>query len=156
MITLRKLITLLTLVHIALAFVQLVHAYNHGYVTDYGMDGWLADTPVGAHFDLESRDPDAQDISLQDVPGFFRFFFDLGDTVNGLAVIDYDVLSEITSANFLYVLVLGLRLFSLGVWFTVGGTLIKGVLESNLLSSKVGLLVLFGSIGILSTLGIFF
>ena len=66
------------------------------------------------------------------------------------------MLSAISSANFLYVLVLGLRLFSIGVWFTVGATLVKGVLESNLLSSKVGLVVLFGSLGILSGLGIFF
>ena len=156
MITLRRLITLLVLMHIAMAFVTLVHTYFNGYFTNYGMDGWLASTPIGSHFDLESTDMGAEDVSLSDVPGFFRFFFDLGDTVNSLASIDYAVLSEISSVNFLYVLVLGLRLFSVIVWFTVAAALIKGVLESNLLGSKVGLVVLFGSIGILSGLGIFF
>ena len=42
------------------------------------------------------------------------------------------------------------------MWLATAGALIKVVLDSNLLSSKVGLVVLFGGIGILSMLGILF
>ena len=122
----------------------------------YGMDGWLAHTPIGAHFDLESTDIGAHDVALTNVPEMFRFVFKLGDTVNGLAWVDYDWMHQISSINFLFLLVLALRLFSIGMWLATAGALIKAVLDSNLLSSKVGLVVLFGGIGILSMLGILF
>ena len=93
---------------------------------------------------------------MADVPGMFRFLFDLGDSVNSLASFDYPHLAAITSANFLFVLVLGLRIFSVAMWFASAGALMKTALDSNLLSSKVGLVVLFGGIGVLSALGIFF
>ena len=51
---------------------------------------------------------------------------------------------------------MGLRLLSIGIWFAVGAALVKTVLDSNLLSSKVGLAVLFGGLGILSGLGALF
>lgn len=159
MITLRKLAILLLVVHIACGFVELTRSYNNGYITGYGMDGWLAHTPIGSHFDLESTDSGSHDVGLQGaetVPGLFRFLFDLGDTVNSLASVNYDFMGEISSANFLFVLVLGLRIFSIGVWASAAGALTRTVLQSNLLSSKVGLVMLFGGVGILSALGIFF
>ena len=156
MITLRRLQVLLVVVHVGAAFVQLVTTYFNGYFTHYGMDGWLAHTPIGAHFDLESTDIGAHDVALTNVPEMFRFVFKLGDTVNGLAWVDYDWMHQISSVNFLFILVLALRLFSIGMWLATAGALIKVVLDSNLLSSKVGLVVLFGGIGILSMLGILF
>ena len=156
MITLRRLQILLIVVHVGAAFVQLVTSYYDGYVTDYGMDGWLAHTPIAAHFNLESQQAGAHDVTLQNVPGFFRFVFNLGDTVNGLARLDYQVLGAISAENFLYIAVLGLRVFSIAMWIATAGALIKIVLDSNLLSSKVGLVVLFGGLGVLSTLGILF
>ena len=159
MTTLRKAAVLLLVVHIAAAFVELTRSYYNGYLTGYGMDGWLAFTPIGSHFDLESTDSGSQDVGLQGietVPRIFQFLFDLGDTVNSLAVVNYDFLGEISSANFLFVLVLALRIFSIGVWPAAAGALGMTVLQSNLLSSKMGLVMLFGGIGILSALGIFF
>ena len=156
MITLRRLQVLLVVVHVGAAFVQLVTTYFNGYFTHYGMDGWLAHTPIGAHFDLESSDIAAHDVDKANIPGMFRFIFNLGDTVNGLAWVDYDWMYKISSVNFLFILVLALRLFSIGMWFATAGALTKVVLDSNLLSSKVGLVVLFGGIGILSSLGILF
>ena len=159
MITLRKVSILLLIVHIAAAFVELTRSYNNGYLTNYGMDGWLANTPIGSHFDLESTDSGSHDVGLQGietVPAIFRFLFDLGDTVNSLAIVNYDFMSEITAANFLFVLVLGLRIFSLAVWASSATALAQTVFQSNMLSSKVGLVMLFGGVGILSALGIFF
>ena len=97
----------------------------------------------------------AADVSQGNVPGLFHFLFDLGDTVNSFASFNYAFLGEISTENFLFLLVLGLRLLSIGIWFAVGGALVKTVLDSNLLSSKVGLAVLFGGLGILSGLGVF-
>ena len=156
MITLRRLNILLLVMHAAMAFVAGTKAYFDGYLSGHGISGWLAFTPVSAHFDLESSASGARDVSLTDVPGMFRFLFDLGDSVNSLASFDYPHLAAITSANFLFVLVLGLRIFSVAMWFASAGALMKTALDSNLLSSKVGLVVLFGGIGILSALGIFF
>lgn len=156
MITLRRLNVLLLVMHIAMAFVAGTKAYFDGYLSDHGVSGWLAFTPLSAHFDLESSVSGARDVSLANVPGMFRFLFDLGDSVNSLASFDYPHLAAITTANFLFVLVLALRGFSLVVWFASAGALIKTALDSNMLSSKVGLAVLFGGIGILSALGIFF
>ena len=156
MITLRRLNILLIVVHFGGAFVQLVTSYYDGHLTDYGMAGWLAHTPIGAHFDLDSTESRAQDVSLHNVPGFFRFLFDLGDSVNGLAAVSYDWMDEISSANFLFIVVLALRIFSIVMWFASAGALIKSALDSGLLSSKVGLVVLFGGAGILSALGILF
>ena len=156
MVTIRRLLMLLLAAHIGAAFVALTKTYFAGYVTTYGMDGWLAFTPIGAHFDLESTSSRAPDVEVQNVPGFFTLVFNLGDTVNSLASFDYAFLSEISIANFLFVLVLALRIFSIGVWFAAAGALIQTVLASNLLSSKVGLVVLFGGIGVLSAFGIFF
>ena len=156
MSTIRKLLMLLLTVHVGAAFVEFTRSYFNGYYTNYGMSGWLANTPIGSHFDLESTQTEAQDLALSDVPGFFTFVFDLGDTVNSLASLNYEFLNQFSSANFLFVLVLALRLFSIGVWFAAAGGVIQTVLQSNLLSSKVGLVVLFGGIGVLSALGIFF
>ena len=159
MTTLRKTAILLVIVHIAAAFVELTRSYYNGFLTTYGMDGWLAHTPIGAHFDLESTASGAHDVGLkgiETVPGFLRFLFDLGDTVNSLASVNYDFLSEISAANFLFILVLALRLFSIGVWFAAAAALVQTVMGSGLLSSKVGLVMLFGSVGILAVLGIFF
>ena len=156
MITLRRLNVLLLVMHVGMAFVAGTKAYFDGYLSDYGIGGWLAFTPLSAHFDLESGDSMAQDISPGNVPGMFRFLFDLGDSVNSLASFDYPHLAAITTANFLFVVVLALRIFSVVMWFASAGALVKTVLGSNLLSTKVGLVVLFGGIGILSTLGIFF
>ena len=156
MITLRKLLNFLAVAHVGAAFVALVTTYNNGYISDFGMSGWLAHTPIGSHFDLEANDSMAADVSQGNVPGFFRFMFDLGDTVNSFASFNYGFLGAISTENFLFLLVMGLRLLSIGIWFAVGGALVKTVLDSNLLSSKVGLVVLFGGIGVLSALGIFF
>ena len=156
---LRKLAILLLVVHIACAFVELTRSYNNGYLSSYGMGGWLAHTPIGSHFDLEDTGSGAHDVGLQGietVPGIFRFLFDLGETVNRLAIVHYDFMSEITAANFLFVLVLGLRIFSLGVWASAATALARTVFQSNMLSSKVGLVMLFGGVGILSALDIFF
>lgn len=156
MSALRKLQILLIVVHVGAAFVEFGRAYNKGYLSGYGMDGFLAYTPIGSHFDLQSDSVETQDVTRQNVPGIFDFLFDLGDTVNGLAAINYDWLSAISTVNFLFFLVLALRLFSIAMWFATAGALTKIVLDSNLLTSKVGLVVLFGGIGILSTLGILF
>ena len=156
MITLRRLQMVLVVMHAVMAFVAATKSYFDGYITGYGWSGWLAHTPVAAHFDLESTAVGAHDVTMQNVPGMFRFLFELGDTVNALASFGYPHLGEITSANFLFVVVLALRLFSVSMWFATAGALIKAVIDSNLLSSKVGLVVLFGGIGILSTLGVLF
>ena len=159
MTALRKAAILLMVVHIAAAFVELTRSYYNGYLTGYGMDGWLAHTPIGSHFDLEATDSGSHDVGLQGietVPRIFQFFFELGETVNRLAIVHYDFMSEITTANFLFVLVLGLRIFSIGVWASSAMALATTVFQSNLLASKVGLVMLFGGIGVLSALGIFF
>jgi len=159
MTVLRKAAILLMVVHIAAAFVELSRSYYNGYLTTYGMDGWLAHTPIGSHFDLEATDSGSHDVGLQGietVPRIFQFFFELGETVNRLAIVHYDFMSEITTANFLFVLVLGLRIFSIGVWASSAMALATTVFQSNLLASKVGLVMLFGGIGVLSALGIFF
>lgn len=159
MTLLRKVSILLVVIHIGAAFIELTRSYNNGYLTNYGMDGWLAHTPVGSHFDLESTASGAHDVGLQGVqtvPGFLTFLFDLGDTVNSLAIIDYDWMSQITTANFFFVIILALRLFSLGVWFAAGASLVGTVFQSGMLTSKVGLVLLFGGIGVLSAFGIFF
>ena len=142
------------IIHVGCAFLQLTVSYYSGQVTDYGMDGWLAVTPIGSHFDLEATGVDAPDVSLSNIPGFFTLFFDLGDTVNGFAVFKYGFLDQITEENLFYVIILGLRVVSVVVWIVVGGALIQMVLTSGLLGSRVGLIVLFGGIGILSVLGI--
>ena len=160
--TIRLLLMGLIVAHVGAAFVQLHQSYTEGDVQTYGLDGWLADTPLSSNeklkeeVDLEADEVDAREVNKVNVPAMFSLVFDLGDIVNSTAVFNYDFLGEISEDNFFYILVLGLRLASVAVWLTVAGALIRMVLQSGLLSSQVGLVVLFGSVGILSLLGIAF
>ena len=67
MITLRKVFHSVADSPYAAAFVELTRSYNGGYLTTYGMDGWLAHTPIGSHFDLESTDSGAHDVGLKEI-----------------------------------------------------------------------------------------
>ena len=154
MTTLRKIQVLLAVVHIACAIVQWNSSYQDGFVSNYGLQGWLAATPLGSHFDLEGADG-SHDVALANIPGFFRFFFDLGDTVNSLAWISYDWMSKITEANLVYLIIVGLRLFSIVVWGVTALALIAAVFRSNMTNSRIGLFLMLGGLGILSGMGAF-
>ena len=151
MTTLRKVQVLLIVIHVACAAVQWVVSYQHGFISNYGLTGWLAATPLGSHFNLGGADG-SHDVALANIPGFFKFFFNMGATVNALAWISYDWMSKITEANLVYLIIVGLRIFSIIVWAVTATALIAAAFQSNMLTNKIGIFLALGGLGILAGL----
>ena len=148
-----KLLIALVFIHAGLGFTQMVASYYGGGVADYGESGVLSHTPLVPLLNLDDGGPRCE-VALSNPRGLLECINNLGDTLNGLASINYAFLSNITADDgFVFNVVVLLRLAA--VLFSVGIALalVYVLFDSNLLTSKLGL-GLMGLGGLASVTGL--
>ena len=139
-----KLLTALVVIHMGLGFTQMSVSYFAGDVADYGSSGWISHTPLGTFMDLDSEQQiQSNQVSPSNLKGMLEFANNLGDSINGLASFGYGFLQDIQpSDGAVYMVVMAFRILSVLIWLALGMSLIYFLFDSNLLTSKVGLLLL--------------
>ena len=152
---LLKLLIFVIVIHLGMACTQVGVSYYGGDVADYGSAGIISHTPIGSFIDLEA--PPGGEVDEGGPLGLAKRLFDfaknMGDMINGLATFGYGFLTDIEPDDgAVYSVVIGFRLISALVWIGSALAFIYFLFDSNLLTSKVGLLCLLGvaTVGILS------
>ena len=152
-----KLLTALVVIHMGLGFTQMSVSYFAGDVADYGNAGWVSHTPIGKFIDLDSDQQVQQNqANPSNLKRMLDFANNLGDSINGLASFGYGFLTDIQpSDGAVYMVVMGFRILSALIWIALGMSVIYFLFDSNLLTSKLGLLLvgLGSGLGILSGVG---
>ena len=143
---LLKLLILVMVVHLGFGCTQVAYSYHVGDVANYGAAGIISHTPIGTFIDLDdppaSMDDQANPNQLKKMLDFGN---NLGDMINGLATFGYGFMDDIdSSSGAVYNIVMGFRLISALIWIGAALAFIYFLFDSNLLTSKFGLLALLG------------
>lgn len=136
-----KILIALVAIHLGLGFSQMMMTYWLSDVVHHGSQGVISYTPLGPL--LNSFDSVDVGFAPSAIGNGISFINNLGDTVNGLASFDYDMLSRITAQDgFVYNVVVGFKL--MGVLFAVSIflRLLYMLFESGILSTRPGQLLL--------------
>ena len=154
---LLKILIVVIVIHLGMACTQVSVSYNAGDVANYGAAGIVSHTPIGKFIDLE--DPPAS-MDDQATPNQLKRILDfannLGDIINGLTTFGYGFLEDIEADDgAVYNVVMAFRVVSALLWIGAALAFIYFLYDSNLLTSKVGLLALLGlgATGLLSGTG---
>ena len=139
---LLKLLVIVIVIHLGFGCTQVGVSYFAGDVADYGTAGIVSHTPIGTFIDLDnppaSRDDQASPNALKKMLDFAN---NLGDMINGLATFGYGFVNDIgPDDGAVYNVVVGFRLVSALIWIGAALAFIYFLFDSNLLTSKLGLL----------------
>ena len=145
------------MIHLGMACSQVAFSYYGGDVANYGANGIISHTPIGTFIDLEDPPASMDDqASPNQLKKMLDFANNLGDMINGLASFNYGFVEELRDPESAWHnLVIGLQGLSAILWIASALAFIYFLFDSNLLTSRVGLLALLGlgSVGALSGTG---
>ena len=137
-----KLLIVLAAIHVGMGFTQVSVTYFAGDNVEYN---FIAETPLGSW--MRDDFPPANE-NRAGIVQMGSFFIDMMDTIGGMFTYDYGFMDDIAEAEgFVSNVATAFRLTMGFLWFGVGAAVMKMVLDSGLLNSKIGFAVastLFG------------
>ena len=148
-----KLLVALIVIHLGLGASQMMMTYWTADVADRGDQGIISYTPLGPL--LTSYDGEDVGFAPSAIGNGITFLNNLGDTINGLASFNYDVLSRIEAdAGVVYNVVIAFRLA--GVVFTLGAylRLLYILFDSGILATRPGQMLLAAALLVPATAAI--
>ena len=140
-----KLLTILAVFHMACGFVQVSVNYFGGDMADgSAWDTLYANTPLGQLIGGVDQEEDQPEDFLSNPPAILAFVNRIGDMQNGLLVLGYEFLNELSPGTLPGTLVILTRVAFALLWFATGLATLKLIFESGLLNSKLGLFLVLG------------
>ena len=149
--TLVKLLTLLIVIHVALAFAQVATSYyGAGMIEMVGEQGIITHTPIGKLFPKAvTGTPQTGGFSVTDIPSQFQVVYRLGDMIVALTNFKYGVLDELTPDDGLvFEVVVVVRLVGVLIWFAAGLAFLRLIFDSGILNSKLALALVAGGVAL--------
>ena len=143
--TIIKLLTVLTVIHLACGFVQIsVNYFGGDTKDDAAWENMYDNTPIGHLIGGVDQEEDQPQDFLSNPPAILAFINRIGDMQNGLLVMGYGFLNELSPGTLPGMLVLLARVAFVLLWFATGIATLRLIFESGLLNSKLGLFLVVG------------
>ena len=143
--TIIKLLTVLTVIHLACGFVQIsVNYFGGDTKDDAAWENMYDNTPIGHLIGGVDQEEDQPQDFLSNPPAILAFINRIGDMQNGLLVMGYGFLNELSPGTLPGMLLILVRVAFVLLWFAMGLGILKLIFESGILNSKLGLFLVVG------------
>ena len=135
----------MAVIHLGCGFVQIsVNYFGGDTKDDSAWENMYEYTPIGHLIGGVDQEEHQRQDFLSNPPAILSFINRIGDMQNGLLVLGYGFLEELSPGTLPGLLVLLARVAFVLLWFAVGLAILKLIFESGILNSKLGLFLVVG------------